>query len=186
MTKPIRGAVRAMMQATAMANRLAMLHFALGPNSSQMAVQTMSLRIEKLDPTKLAWANERYAEIDFLPSPNTDFVAVVFVDETPAALGRVTQLAATSGELGGMYVFPEFRGLGIARHLVDYLVAECGLSTLFCLPFEKLRDLYAASGFLPHPVDAPVPEKVSSKHAWCNSYYPERVLLMSRSCTTTI
>ena len=151
-----------------------------------MAEETMLLGIEKLDPTKLAWANERYTEVDFLPSPDTDFVAVALVDGTPAALGRVTQMTATSGELGGMYVFPEFRGLGIAKLLVEYLVAECGVPTLFCIPFEKLRDLYAASGFLPHPTDAPVPEKVLSKQAWCNSYYPERVLLMSRGYTPVI
>ncbi|MBL8300859.1 MAG: GNAT family N-acetyltransferase [Rhodanobacteraceae bacterium] len=148
-----------------------------------MAEQAVSLQIKRLDPSELAWANERYAEVDFLPSPATDFVAVVFVGDNPAALGRVTQLTATVGELGGMYVFPEFRGSGIAKQLVDYLVAECGLDTLFCLPFEKLHDLYAASGFLLHPPNDIVPEKVLSKHAWCNLHYPDRVLLMSRGST---
>lgn len=146
----------------------------------------MSLRIERLDPGQLDWANERYAEIDFLPSPPSDFIAIVHVDGNPAALGRVTQLTATSGELGGMFVFPAFRGLGISRQLVDYLVAECGLETLFCLPFEKLQALYSACGFLLHPVEATVPEKVLSKHAWCNSHYAERVLLMSRGVTSAI
>lgn len=144
----------------------------------------MSLRIERLGPEKLDWANERYAEIDFLPSPPSDFIAIAYADDNPAALGRVTQLTASSGELGGMFVFPGFRGLGISRRLVDYLVAECGLETLFCLPFEKLEALYAACGFLLHPVEATVPQKVLSKHAWCNSHYSERVLLMSRGITS--
>ena len=146
-----------------------------------MAGQSTSPRIRNLGPGELAWANERYAEIDFLPSPASDFIAVVHCGATPAALGRVTQLTATSGELGGMYVFPGYRGLGIATRLVDYLVRECGLETLFCLPFEHLRGLYVRAGFELQAIDATVPEKVLSKHAWCNSHYSEKVLLMSRT-----
>lgn len=145
-----------------------------------MADQATSQRIRKLDPAELTWANERYAEIDFLPSPATDFIAVVHSGDTPAALGRVTQLSATAGELGGMYVFPGFRGLGIAKQLVNYLVKHPGLETLFCMPFERLRGLYMSAGFALQPIDATVPEKVLSKHAWCNTHYGERVLLMSR------
>jgi GNAT superfamily N-acetyltransferase len=145
-----------------------------------MADQPTSQRIRRLEPTELAWANERYAEIDFLPSPATDFIAVVHSGGTPAALGRVTQVTVTSGELGGMYVFPGFRGLGIARRLVNYLVQQSGLETLFCMPFERLRDFYMSAGFELQPIDTTVPQEVLSKHAWCNSHYGERVLLMSR------
>jgi GNAT superfamily N-acetyltransferase len=145
-----------------------------------MADQGLSERIGRLDPADLAWANERYAEIDFLPSPATDFIAVAHFGGTAAALGRITQVTATAGELGGVYVFPEFRGLGIATRLVNYLVQQSGLETLFCMPFERLRGLYMSAGFAHQPIDATVPEKVLGKHAWCNSHYSERVLLLSR------
>jgi GNAT superfamily N-acetyltransferase len=148
-----------------------------------MAEGATSQRIRRLDPAELAWANERYAEIDFLASPATDFIAVAHSGGTPVALGRVSQVSATAGELGGIYVFPEFRGLGIAKRLVDFLVHQCGLETLFCLPFERLHGLYILAGFALQPIDATVPEKVLGKHAWCNSHYGERVLLMSRGNT---
>lgn len=150
-----------------------------------MASQTTSLRIRRLYPAELAWANERYAEVDFLPSPATDLVALALIDDSPAGLGRVSTLTETSGELGGMYVFPRFRGLGIARCMIDYLVGECDLEALFCLPFEHLHDLYAAAGFSLQTFDETVPHKAREKHAWCNSHYPERVLLMSRGRRST-
>lgn len=151
----------------------------------QMADQTELLRIRRLDPAELAWANERYAEVDFLPSPATDLIALALIDGCPAGLGRVTRFTGTSGELGGMYVFSRFRGLGIAKCMIDYLVGECHLETLFCLPFEHLHDLYAAAGFSLQPPDETVPHEAREKHAWCNSHYPEAVLLMSRGRRAT-
>jgi len=150
-----------------------------------MANRTTPPQLRRLEPTELAWANERYAEVDFLPSPATDLVAVALVGGTPAALGRVTRLTEASGELGGMYVFPEFRGLGVASRMIDYLVSECGLKLLFCLPFEHLHDMYTAAGFAVQPPDETVPQKVRDKHVWCNAHYPERVLLMSRGRDST-
>lgn len=151
-----------------------------------MGTNTMSLRIRRIEASELNWANERYAEVDFLPSPATDLVAVALVDGTPAGLGRITWSGADSGELGGMYVFPAFRGSGIAGRLIDYLIAECGMKTLFCLPFEHLRDLYAAANFSLQPPDESVPQKVLDKYAWCNSHYAKRVLLMSRGNTSGV
>ncbi len=149
-------------------------------------MEPKSLHIRKLEQAELAWANERYAEVDFLPSTAADFVAVVVIDGERAALGRVTGLGNEVGELGGMYVFPRFRGLGIAKRLVDHLVAECGIDTLFCLPFEPLLHLYASSGFSLHPGGEGVPERIAHKHAWCNSHYPEPVLLMFRGTGAAI
>ena len=139
------------------------------------------LRLRRLEPGELPWANARYAEVDFRPSTRDDLVLVGHVDDQPAALGRITPLGPGFGELGGILVFPAFRGRGLARPLVERLVEEGGLATLFCLPFESLRGLYAACGFRPHPPGAPVPEKVLAKHAWCNAHYAEPVLLLSRT-----
>lgn len=145
-----------------------------------MAGKATLLQIRRLDPSELGWANKRYTEIDFLPSASTDMIAVALAGGIPAGLGRVAWLTATAGELGGIYVFPALRGSGIAKRLVSYLIAECGMETLYCLPFEHLHDLYAAAGFMPQPVDGTIPAAVRSKYAWCNSHYPERVQLMAR------
>lgn len=140
----------------------------------------MSLSVRKLQEHELDWANARYGEIDFLPSPSTDYIAVAEVDGQAAGLGRVTTLAGDVGELGGMYVFPERRGCGVSRALIAHLIAHGGAARLYCLPFQALQGLYASTGFRPQLDDASVPAKVLAKHDWCNRHYSQPVLLMYR------
>lgn len=140
-----------------------------------------SVRFRRLEPFELNWANDRYSEVDFVHSTSGDLIAVALVDGTPAALGRVTHVGPSVGELGGLYVFPDFRGMGLAKPLVTHLVEESGLTTLFCLPFEPLEALYESCGFSAHQGGADVPQTVLRKHAWCNQHYAQPVLLMSRN-----
>lgn len=138
------------------------------------------VEIAPLEAAGLHWANRCYAAVDFLPSTGEDFIAVAHVDGERAALARVTTISTDEGELGGMYVLPRFRGAGLSRQLISYLVEHCRPGTLYCLPFEQLRALYADMGFVECPVDETVPEPVRSKHAWCNRHYRQPVLLMKR------
>lgn len=138
----------------------------------------MSTCVRRLDPSERDWANARYSEIDFLPSPASDLIAIADVGGEPAGLGRVTPLHDSRGELGGMYVFPAHRGAGVSRQLIRYLMRESGLDVLYCLPFEHLQALYAAEGFQACEPDDQVPPKVREKHAWCNSHYADPVCLM--------
>jgi GNAT superfamily N-acetyltransferase len=140
----------------------------------------MALVIRKLTPPELHWANSRYEEVDFLPSPASDLIAVAEVHGAAAGLGRVTEVAQGIGELGGMYVFPEHRGTGLSKSLIQFLINESGLEALYCLPFENLYGLYEAVGFKACLPSALVPAKIVEKHAWCNAHYPEPVLLMRR------
>jgi GNAT superfamily N-acetyltransferase len=73
--------------------------------------------VRKLLPTELAWANQRYAEIDFVPSRESDLIAVAEHDGIKAGLGRITQVQERVGELGGMIVLPAYRGQSIASHI---------------------------------------------------------------------
>ena len=141
---------------------------------------SLALRVRKLRSDELDWANQRYRQVDFLPSPPSDLIAVAEVAGTPAGLGRVTPLSEIAGELGGMYVFPEHRGAGISSALVRHLIDESGLDTLYCLPFEHLRALYEGLGFRLVPPDQRVPDHVARKHLWCNRHYPDPVLMMRR------
>ncbi|RNF82184.1 GNAT family N-acetyltransferase [Montanilutibacter psychrotolerans] len=141
----------------------------------------MTLLVRWLTASELEWANSRYAEVDFLPSPASDLVAVAELNGTAAGLGRVTHIAPGIGELGGMYVFPEHRGVGASKSLIQFLISQSNLATLYCLPFEHLDGLYQAAGFKPCDPGPSVPGKVMEKHAWCNARYPDPVLLMCRA-----
>lgn len=141
----------------------------------------MSLLVRKIAPSEREWANSRYEEVDFLPSPASDLVVVAELHGIAAGLGRVTKVATGIGELGGMYVFPEHRGAGLSRSLIQFLISESALETLYCLPFEHLRSLYESVGFRTCQPSALVPAKVLEKHAWCNAHYSKSVLLMCRA-----
>ncbi|MGN6738975.1 GNAT family N-acetyltransferase [Dyella sp.] len=146
----------------------------------------MSLLVRKLAPSELDWANSKYKEIDFLPSPDSDFVAVAEIHGIAAGLGRVTKVAPGVGELGGMYVFPEHRGTGISKSLIQFLIAESALEILYCLPFEHLYSLYESAGFRVCQPGTLVPPRVLDKQTWCNAHYSKSVLLMCRASGSNV
>ncbi len=65
---------------------------------------------------------------------------VAEVDGAPAGLARITPIAPRIGELGGIVVFPECRGGGVARQIIDALLATADDDFLYCLPFGNLED----------------------------------------------
>lgn len=137
---------------------------------------TFTLRRSR--PDELAWINECYAGVDFVPSGEADVIAVAQADGQSAGLGRVVPIADGVGELGGMLVFDQFRGSGLAKQIIGFLQQQAGLPTLYCLPFAELAGLYGSMGFVPATAQDAVPEKVAAKHRWCNEHYPKPVLLL--------
>lgn len=127
------------------------------------------------------WVNERYAAVDFIPSDLTrELVLIAELDHTPAGLGRLVPVDEQSCELGGMLVFDEFRGRGVARALIDALIERAQGKTIYCIPFAKLESLYAAAGF---ERSDHAPKAITEKFAWCQRTYDQPVLLMRRLTT---
>lgn len=127
------------------------------------------------------WVNERYAEVQFIPSDlSKDTVLIAELDRVPAGLGRLVPVDAESCELGGMLVFDGFRGRGVARALIDALIERANGRTIYCIPFAKLEGLYAAAGF---ERSETAPQAVQEKFAWCEKTYDQPVLLMRRLTT---
>jgi GNAT superfamily N-acetyltransferase len=143
--------------------------------------------VDQAGADDLAWANARYAEIDFLPSKAADLIAIASVDGVAAGLGRVVDVADGEGELGGMYVLDGFKGLGLARQIIAFLLNNSHCRTLYCLPFAELAAVYQSMGFLSvagAAAHAAVPEAVAAKHRWCNTHYGRPVLLLRRDTPT--
>lgn len=141
-----------------------------------MSEPTFSLRWAR--PAELDWINQRYAEVDFVRSAGKDRVAVAEIGGLPAGLGRVVPLAPGVGELGGMLVFDDYQGRGVARRLIAFLLALPDFHTMYCLPFAELESLYASMGFAQVPPGADMPRHVIDKYGWCNTHYGRPVLLM--------
>ena len=133
-------------------------------------------------PEEEPWINERYREIGFVPSNIArELVAIAEHEGSRAALGRLVPVNADCAELGGIYVLPEFRGLGIATEIVSYLLRQgVTCKKIFCLPFAHVGHLYIGLGFRPCEEAEDVPEEIKRKHRWCNSHYEHRTLLLVR------
>lgn len=137
---------------------------------------TLALRIAS--PDDLSWINQCYRDIDFWPTGPDDFQVVAELGGQRAGLGRIVPLSGGVGELGGMVVFEQFRGGGVAKEIIAFLAANPGFDSLYCLPFAKLERLYESFGFRRVDADAGTPAQVVEKFQWCQQFYPEPVLLM--------
>jgi len=137
----------------------------------------MQLRRARADDA--GWINARYAEVHFLPSDLTrDLVIVAEIDGVPAGIGRLVPAGEDACELGGMLVFQEFRGRGLARALIDELLQYAAGRTVYCIPFADLEPVYAGQGFTTIERGPGLPEHIRKKLAWCAETIDRPVILM--------
>ena len=144
----------------------------------------MTTTLRLATPNDLPAINARYAAIGFVPSDADDLVVLALRDGVVAGQGRIVPLDAHNGELGGIHVVPAFEGTGIARAIVDCLLGQAQVPTLYCIPFAELAPFYGSVGFVPVTDRAPVPPRVLEKLQWCDGQYGRPVLLMVRTAVT--
>jgi N-acetylglutamate synthase-like GNAT family acetyltransferase len=138
--------------------------------------------IRKANREELEWINSKYSQIDFVHSNfEKEIIAIAEHEGERCGLGRIVTIDETNCELGGMFVFEEFRGMKIAEKIIAFLLdQENGIhKNIWCLPFAKLNDFYAKFGFEDNIVkDIEVPKAVLEKYNWCNTTYDDEVLLL--------
>lgn len=130
----------------------------------------------------LPWINARYDELAFRRSTGEGEVLLVAVaGGAPVGVGRLVECDDDARELGGMFVDPAWRGCGIARALVEALLAASDGRTVYCLPFAHLEALYRAAGFEKVPSGIQPPADIASKWTWCATQYAEPVSMLYRA-----
>jgi predicted GNAT family N-acyltransferase len=131
---------------------------------------------------EIDWINQCYDEVEFVHSSfDNEVIAVAEVEGKKAGIGRLVQVNSTSQELGGMYVFEDFRGIGIAGQIVKFLLERSSpLQTIYCIPFAHLSDFYQKSGFEICTNFEQVPAEILRKHLWCKEKYTHPVSLLHR------
>ncbi|AOT08839.1 GNAT family N-acetyltransferase [Pseudoalteromonas luteoviolacea] len=144
----------------------------------------INITIRKATDDEIHWVNEQYQRVGFkLSSLESDMIAIALIDGQKVGVGRIQKITEFDAELGGMYVNPDFRGVGIAKKIVTFLVENAlQYRQLYCLPFEHLAPFYKKFGFdevIETGVD--IPDMVLSKHHWCNEIYEHRTLLFVKS-----
>jgi len=149
--------------------------------------------VKQAKKNDISWINAKYSEVDFVKSNyDNEYIVIAKVENENAGIGRLVKIDKNNIELGGIYSFPDFRGLGVAENIVRNLFEENPFdkSIIWCLPFENLLNFYSKFGFK-NCENIKAPEKVARKLEWCNteSIYGKKVLLLcktNKSFLTTV
>lgn len=95
-------------------------------------------------------------DVSELAAPGIAF-HVMREDGRPIGMGAVKRIGADEGEIKSMHVLAELRGRGLARRMLDHLVAEAQATGITRLSLETgsqdaflpARRLYETAGFVP-------------------------------------
>jgi GNAT superfamily N-acetyltransferase len=146
--------------------------------------QTEKIQIRAAKKSDMEWINQSYADVDFVPSIfDNEIIGIAEFEGERAGIGRLVTIDKHNAELGGMYVFESFRGKGIARELVKFLLKHVHLfQIVYCIPFEHLSSFYMEFGFAICADLEKSPREVVTKYQWCKSHYsqPTSLLFLQR------
>jgi GNAT superfamily N-acetyltransferase len=127
------------------------------------------------------WINERYASVHFHPSDlSRDLMVVAELDGVTVGMGRLVPAGEDACELGGMLVFEEFRGRGVARAIIEELLRHADGRDVYCIPFAELEPIYEGAGFVRIEPDGDLPAYVHEKLGWCAREIPERAVILMK------
>jgi len=136
--------------------------------------------VRKAAQDELDWINKRYDEVGFVHSNyDNELIGVAHFDGKRSGIGRLVRISDSIAELGGIYVFPQYEGRGIAYGIVGFLLNNAkAYHQTFCIPFGNLGHFYGRYGFKLFDDLARVPEKIKEKYLWCGQTYQKETLLM--------
>ena len=128
------------------------------------------------------WVNAMYEEIQFKKSClENEFIVIAKTEGENSGLGRLVIIDDDNIELGGIYVLPNYRRLGIAEKIVGHLCQNNPFKNkiIWCLPFENLLGFYSKFGFR-NVNENYIPEQIMKKYDWCNTNgkYKEKVCIL--------
>lgn len=143
------------------------------------------IELRLVERSEMEWVNRCYDEVDFVHSRfDNEIIAIAEIEGQKAGLGRLVVIDENHLELGGIYVFGSFRGQGVAKKIVEFLLKHAKSSqTVHCIPFEHLQHFYQQAGFVPCSDVEKVPAQVLEKYRWCQEKYPQptALLILNRS-----
>lgn len=138
------------------------------------------IQVRQGKKSEIGWINQCYDEVGFIHSNfDKEIIAIAEFKGQKAGLGRLVRVDEKHLELGGMYVLDSFRGKGIAKEIVRFLLKHVyPFQTVYCIPFEHLVPFYQQFGFIPCDNLDQVPKEVLEKYLWCKEKYPDPTALL--------
>lgn len=137
-------------------------------------------KVRVAEKEEIEWINNCYDQVEFIHSHfENEVIAIAEFSGEKAGLGRLVKVDENNLELGGMYVFESFRGKGIAKKIVMFLLSGLKPSqTVYCIPFEHLLHFYKQCGFADCKNFESVPQKILDKYQWCKEKYMQPTALL--------
>lgn len=128
----------------------------------------------------MEWINSCYDQVEFVHSSfDNEIIAIAKFDDRKSGLGCLVKIDEQHLELGGMYVFENFRNKGIAKEIVEFLLTHVQPSQkVYCIPFEHLLGFYKQCGFTNCSNLDLVPLKILDKFNWCQEKYSHPTALL--------
>lgn len=141
-----------------------------------------SIVIRELRPDERDWADARYRALQFAIDPPAVMALVAELAGDRVGLGRLVALAPGVLELGGIWTDEAARGRGVARAMVEGLLARAERTghpaPLWCIPFAHLAPFYRSCGFTDRP--APWPPAIAAKVDDCVAHALPAVVVLAR------
>lgn len=130
--------------------------------------------------TEIEWINKKYEEVGFVPSIfEKEKIAIAELNDQRIGLGRLVTIDENNLELGGIYVFEEFRGQGAAKNIVEFLLKLAKLDqNIYCIPFQHLTSFYSTFGFVQCTDLDQIPKEILTKYKWCKDNYTTSTALL--------
>lgn len=140
------------------------------------------LKIRAADKHEITWINSCYDQVEFIHSDfDNEIIAIAEFNGEKAGLGRLLKVDKYNLELGGMYVFESFRGKGVAKEIVNFLLTQVQpFQTVYCIPFEHLLHFYKQYSFTDCSNFDSVPSEILNKYRWCQEKYANPTALLVR------
>ncbi len=148
--------------------------------TAQSSCDQNILKIRAAEKQEMVWINGCYDQVEFIHSHfDSEVIAIAEFNGEKAGLGRLVEVDEKNLELGGMYVFEPFRGKGIAKEIVTFLLTYVKPSqVIYCIPFDHLLHFYKQCGFINCFNLESVPSKILDKHQWCQEKYVHPTALL--------
>ena len=126
--------------------------------------------IHELTGSELERANEIYDDLDFVRSVPPQYRTFgLFEDDRLVALSRIVRFDDGGIELGGIWTHPGARGVGLARRMVEHVLARTpAVETCYLIAFDHLADFYRSCGLADPPPDHVAPESIVGKQGLCS------------------
>lgn len=142
----------------------------------------MGTFLYKAAKNDMPWVNGVYERITFMPSDfSKEYIAIAKMEGKRIGLGRLVQIDDVL-ELGGMHVEDEYRGKGIAKEIVEHLLAQAPKGKLvYCIPFKYLETFYKSFGFVDAPITTNLPQEIKTKMGFCGETYDTEISLLQMS-----